>query len=319
MFLPAPVRRLVGPACSLVLVGLICLLAPGCGPGSASPPDPAAGAPRRIVSLAPSITEMLFDLDLGDRVVGVTSFCDYPPEAAERPHVGGLLDPNPEAIMALEPDLVVLFDHHTAARRALETLGIPLLVVQGDTLEQILGAMESLAERCGCGARGQERVGALRRRIEAIAARPAPQPAPRVLVSIGRTLGGGRLKEVYVAGDDGFFSELIRLAGGRNACPSSTIRFPLVSPEGILEMRPEVIIELAADLERLGIEAEDVRREWSSLGDVPAVVNGRVHVFTEDYVTVPGPRLVLLLEQMAAAIRQGAVAAPAAPGPGGAP
>ena len=304
-------------------LGLLWLLALGCGPGAPPSPEaspaPGAAAPRRIVSLAPSITEMLFDLGLGDRVVGVTSFCDYPPEAADRPHVGGLLDPNPEAILALEPDLVVLFDHHAVARRALETLGIPLLVVQGDTLEQVLEAMLRLAERGGCAERGLERVAALRRRIEAVAAMPAPQPPPRVLVSIGRTLGGGRLQEAYVAGNDGFFSELIRLAGGRNACPSSTIRFPLVSPEGILEMRPEVIIELAADLERLGLAAEDVLREWSSLSDVPAVAHGRVHVFTEDYVTVPGPRLVLLLEKMAAAVRQGAAAPAGAPPPERAP
>jgi len=300
-----------------LLAGLAALLAAtwGCDrrPAAAAAPTPAAAAPQRIVSLAPSITEMLFDLGLGAQVVGVTSFCDYPPEALSCAKVGGLLDPNIEAVMALRPDLVVLFESNTAVLTSLQALRIPVLTVQGDTMEQVLAAIGTIAERCGCHERGARRVRELRERIAAVAGAPRPTPPPRVLVSIGRTLGSGKLQDVYVAGEDGFFSELIRLSGGCNACPEKTIRFPLVSAEGIIEMRPDAIIELAADLERLALTPAGIVREWQVVRDLPAVRDGRVYVFTEDYVTVPGPRFVLLLEKMAAVMRQVRPAAGARP------
>jgi iron complex transport system substrate-binding protein len=305
--------------CAAVALALILL---GCGRQPSAAPSataPEAARPSaRIVSLAPSITETLYALDLGSRVVGVTSYCDYPPEAATKPKVGALLDPNVEAVLALRPDLVILFASHGAALSALAVLEIPCLTVSGDTMEQILTSIQTIATACACPERGAALTTSLRRRIDAVASRPRPVVLPRVLVSVGRSMGSGRLQDVYVAGEDGFFSELIRLAGGRNACPEQTIRFPMVSPEGIQEMNPDVIIELAADLDRLGLTAADVVREWSAVSEVPAVRRGQVHVFTEDYVTVPGPRFVLLLEQMAAAI---AAAPPAAGGgtPGGGP
>jgi iron complex transport system substrate-binding protein len=278
----------------------------GCGRSASAPaalaPSASVRPAQRIVSLAPSITEILYALDLGARVVGVTSYCDYPPEAATKPKVGALLDPNIEAVLSLRPDLVILFATHGAALSALQALELPCLTVSGDTMEQILTSIQTIATACGCAERGTELTAALRRRVDAVARKPRSARLPRVLVSVGRSMGSGRLQEVYVAGEDGFFSELIRLAGGCNACPERTIRFPLVSPEGIQEMNPDVIIELAADLDRLSLTAADVVREWNVVREVSAVRQGRVHVFAEDYVTVPGPRFVLLLEQMAAVI-----------------
>jgi iron complex transport system substrate-binding protein len=297
------------------LIATLALALCGCGrqaTPAAGTPARHDGPPQRIVSLAPSITETLYALDLGPRVVGVTSFCDYPPDAATKPKVGALLDPNIEAVLALRPDLVVLLETHGAAVSALRALDVSCLTVPGDTMEDVLGSIQAIATACGCPERGAALSSTLRQRVAAVAGRPHPAPLPRVLVSVGRTMGSGHLQEVYVAGEDGFFSELIRLAGGRNACPEKTIRFPLVSPEGIQEMQPDVIIELAADLEKLGLTAADVRREWDVVREVPAVRHGQVHVFTEDYVTVPGPRFVLLLEQMADAVA-------AAAGQGGSP
>jgi iron complex transport system substrate-binding protein len=273
----------------------------GCG-RQPSPPAaaPASGQPaQRIVSLAPSITETLYALDLGPRVVGVSSFCDYPPDALTKPKVGALLDPNIEAVLALRPDLVVLLDTHGTTLTALQALDIPSLTVPGRTMEEVLTSIQTIATACGCSERGVALTSAMRKRIDAVARRPHPASLPRVLVSVGRTLGSGRLQDIYVAGEDGFFSELIRLAGGRNACPEKTIRFPMVSPEGVQEMNPDIIIELAADLDKLSLTAADVVREWAIVREVSAVRNGQVHVFTEDYVTVPGPRFVLLLEHMA--------------------
>ncbi len=310
------VRLLSASALAFLAVAM-----PGCGRSRPGVSEPAGGASpakpaRRVVSLAPSITEILFALDLGPRVAAVTSFCDYPPEALARPKVGGLLDPNIEAIAAARPDLVILFAHQQTVREALRVLGLDCLEVHGDTMEQILDSIQVIARACGVPERGEALAGALRERVDAVARQPRPPQPPRVLVSIGRTLGGGDLRDVYVAGEDGFFSELIRLAGGCNACPEKTIRFPMVSPEGILEMRPDVIVELAPDLERYSLTVSDVVREWDRVREVPAVRFGQVHVFAEDYVTVPGPRFVLLLEKMAAVIRSARTAGPEGPAGG---
>lgn len=295
-----------------MLLGILAGVFAGCGPT-----DPSSGAgavaspPSRIVSLAPSLTEILFALGVGDRVVGVTSYCDYPPAAEALPKVGGLLDPNIEAIVALRPDLVVLLNTHQNVEEQLRSMGIRSLLVGGATVDQVLASMVEIGEACGCGERARKLEGRLRRRMRRIEQAVAGRPRPKVLLSIGRTMGEGMIKDIYVAGEDGYFSELIRLAGGRNACDEKTIAFPLVTQEGILQMGPDIIIELAADLEKTTLSVEDIQREWRTLEHVPAVEHGHVAVCTEDYVTVPGPRFIELLEHMARVIHPEVVIPPA--------
>jgi len=231
--------------------------------------------------------------------VGDTTYCDYPPEAEALPKVGGLLDPNVEAILGLRPDVVILLRTNEDAQLQLKAMGIPTRVVEGATVEQVLQSIVDIGQTCGCAPRGIELSRRLRGRLHRVETAVGQRPKPTVLISVGRTLGQGGLKDVYVAGEDGYFSELIRLAGGRNACGERSISFPLVSQEGILQMAPDVIIELASDLERSGYAKADIVSEWRTLEHVPAVKSGRIHVFTEDYVTVPGPRFVDLLDHMA--------------------
>lgn len=255
------------------------------------------GGPARIVSLAPSITEMLFELGLGDRVVGVTRYCVYPPEARTKPQVGGYYDPNYEAVAAAKPDLVVTLTEHDEVRKDLAKLGLASLTVDHTTVPGILSAVLEIGRACGC----SEKAALLHRRLESrlrdIGHRTAGRTRPRVLVSVGRMAGDASMGRITVCGRKGFFEELIRLAGGENAFEGE-IAFPAVSAEGVLQCRPDVIIDLWSDLKEKGLDPESVRKQWNAIPGLQA----RICVLGESYAMIPGPRIVLLLEDLVRAI-----------------
>ena len=261
-------------------------------------PD-GTGAAARIVSLSPSVTEILFALDLGPRVKGVTRYCDYPPAALEKPKVGGYYDANLEAVTALQPDLVITLREQEKVVNQLGQLGVDVLTVQHDTIPQILRSIETIGTRCGKASEAGALVADLRTRMEAIRGKTAELPRPRVLVCIGRTVGTGSLQDLYIAGQDGFFSTVIEMAGGVNAYPGTAVTFPLVSREGLLAMKPDVVFDLVAGLPDMKLTREEVLRDWEFFPDLPAVANERVYILGGDYVTIPGPRFILLLEAMA--------------------
>ncbi len=270
-------------------------------PGDAAPPPF-----RRIVSMAPNVTEILFALGLADEVVGVTRYCDYPPEALTKAKVGGFYDPNLEAIVSLRPDLVILLANHREVIDKLSALHIRMLKVRGDTVDEVLETIETIGRICGRAERARTTLADMKRRMQAVAARSSPGKRPSVLVCIGRTLGVGDLTGVYIAGKDGFLDALVELAGGRNVYTRPGIRFPKVTREGIMELNPEVIVDLCADLDTDRFSLAEVRRDWEKVGTVAAVRNGRVHVLTEDFITIPGPRFVQLLEKLAEIIHPNA-------------
>src|SRR5258708_25219401 len=167
----------------------------------------------RIVSLAPSITETLFELGLGDRVVGVTRYCSFPPEARKKPQIGGYYDPNYEAVVALRPDLVITLTEHEEVRQELGKLGLATITVDQTTVPGILASILQIGAACACpqeAARLHER---LETRLHSIANRTSGRPRPRVLISIGRMAGDASVNRITVCGRKGFFEELIGLAG----------------------------------------------------------------------------------------------------------
>ncbi len=275
---------------------------PATEPSSTEPAASAAPPPARIVSLAPSVTEVLFALGLGGRVVGVTSFCRYPPEAARLPQVGGYLDLNLEAIVALGPDLVILIQDHDAAQARLEALGVPTLQVDQGDLDGILRSIEEIAARCGVAERGGELVAGIRGRLEAVEQRVAGLPRPRTLAVVGREAGSGSLATVWVAGTETFYDDVIALAGGVNAAAPSPVAYPEVSREGLLHIDPDVILDLLADLDDRGVAAAAAAADWQELSALRAVRTGRVHLLEHELTVVPGPRVAALVEQVAQAL-----------------
>lgn len=285
-------------AAGFVAMSAIACRAPATEPGS-SELSASAPPPARIVSLAPSVTEVLFALGLGDRVVGVTSFCRYPAEAARLPQVGGYLDLNLEAIVGLDPDLVVLIQAHNAARARLEALGLPTLQVDQSDLGGILRSIEEIAARCGVAERGGELVAGIRGRLDAVEQRVAGLPRPRTLAVVGREAGSGALATVWVAGTETFYDDVIRLAGGVNAAAPSPVAYPEVSREGLLHIDPDVIVDLLADLDERGVAGEAAAADWQAFPTLRAVRSGRVHVLEHELTVVPGPRVAELVEQVA--------------------
>lgn len=256
-----------------------------------------AGPPQRLVSLSPSTTETLFALGLGDRVVGVSRYCKTPPEAQTRTVVGGYLDPNYEAVLALQPDLVLLRGDNEQYVAAFDRLGLRTLVVHQESVEGINQSILAIGEACGAADEARRLAADLREQFRLLKEKTAGRPKPRALLVIDRSHRTGQIQNAFVAGGKGLLNELIVLAGGENACPPMPAINPVVSLEGILSMKPEVVIELTAVAQEAGLQPEEVLADWRPLRDIPAVRNGRVHVLSDNFV--PGPRIAALAGKLA--------------------
>jgi iron complex transport system substrate-binding protein len=288
---------------SFFVLLIIAVSATACRPTPTQRVSPeTAAAPARIVSLAPSVTEVLFALGLGDRVVGVTRFCRYPPEAERIPDVGGYLDLNFEAIVALAPDLVVAIQDHDAARTRLEDLGVPVLQVDQESLAGILDSISAIADACGVPDRGRRLADEIRGRMAAVERRVHGRQRPRVLAVVGREVGHGSLSNVWVAGRTTFYDELIELAGGTNVAPASAVVYPEISREGLYHLDPDVILDLLADLDERGVDPAEAMADWGDLPMLAAVRSHRVHEIVHELAVVPGPRIGQLVEEIARAL-----------------
>lgn len=254
---------------------------------------------RRIVSMAPSITETLYALGLGDRVVGVTRYCEYPPEVKDKPRVGGYYDPNFEAIVALQPDLVVMLEKHEQSLPGLEKLKLETLVVSHKTIEGIIESFRTIGRVCGKGVEGRRMAYDYQNRLRRIRDKTEHLPRPRVLFALDRTMGRGHLADVYVVGADDYFDRIIELAGGENVYRGQGVRYPVVSSEGILWLNPDVIVDLAPKQVLEQTDRQTLVSDWDELGQVEAVKKHRVLVFDQDYASIPGPRFLRLVEDLA--------------------
>jgi iron complex transport system substrate-binding protein len=302
-FLPIRFQLLFAPlgrSLSLFLIFLI-----GCGPSSSkdvsAPEHGAKSPPERIVCTSPSLTETAFALGLGPKVVGVSRFCEHPPEAASLPNVGGHIDPHLEAMVTLKPDLVLVLEENAALIDRLKKLGIPTLAVCHRTIDGILASFTTIGRRCGVGRKAKELNESIEKRLQEIAKKTAGAPRRRVLIAVDRSREGDGLRDVYIAGNNPFFVEATRLAGGVNVGSDLGTAFPVVSFEGILQMKPEVVVELAP-VDALPKEGKAAWKEdWRQLGEsVPAIRDEKIHVMTEDYAMVPGPRFIRFIEDLAA-------------------
>jgi len=265
-----------------------------------------AAVPARIVSTSPSITETLFALGLGDRVVGVSTFCRFPPEVATLPKVGTFLEPEAELIAALRPDLVVVHEVSTGIDRKLASLRIPFVIVDRGTLTSVFSSIRQIAAAAGVPARGDSLVADIERRLEAVRRAGAAAPRPRVLFIIGRR--PGTLADLVAVGAGSYINDLIEIAGGQNVLAiKGQPEYPRISMETVLRLDPEVIVD-TVDMGET--EAERRLREpinerlWRAYGTLTAVKTRRLHAATTDALVVPGPRVVEAAEWVAALLRE---------------
>ena len=259
----------------------------------------AAGTlPKRIISTAPSITEMLYELELGDRVVGVTTYCHYPPEVRNKPKIGTYLNPNFETTLALQPDLVVVLKEHRELGEKLRGFGLPVLDLQHNTLEGIYQSMLTLGERTGARKIAEARVASIRVRLEAVRKRADGLPRRSVMFIIGRT--PATVEDLMAVGSNSFLNELIDIAGGRNVFEDAVPYYPRIPREEVYARGPEVIIDMGTMGDTDGV-TEQHRREvvelWKQFPKLPAVKTGRVYGVADDIFVVPGPRVARTAER----------------------
>jgi iron complex transport system substrate-binding protein len=252
----------------------------------------------RIVSLAPSITETLYELGLGDRLVGVTRFCRYPTEAQKIEKVGGFFDVSIERLVTLKPTHVFALQESADALQLLQRFGITILKVDHRSLQGIRDSFSSVGEACGLRERAVAKLKELEQRESALKERLKGVFPLKALVVVGRTHEASRLSGVYVSGRDGVYSDLLSLIGSRNVNDHPTAALPTLSPEGLMSLGAEVIIEIA-DADDGPADVEKLQSLWKGYPGIPAVANGRVAILTEDYASIPGPRYILLAERFA--------------------
>jgi iron complex transport system substrate-binding protein len=254
---------------------------------------PAPAAPVRIVSLAPSMTEVLFALGAGPRVAGVTRFCDYPPEAARLPKVGGFLDVSLEAVAALRPDLIVGVPN-ASNRNVIERLGelgFPVLLLEAHGLEDTYRLVREVGRSVGAEPAAQRLAASMRARVAAVEARVRGAARTQVLFAYGRD-------PLVVAGPGSFADELLRKAGADNVAREGTARYPTWSLEAVLVAAPDVIVDSFMG-GSAPPDAARLRARWGRFASLPAVRSGRLHWLDPQLFARPGPRLVDALEALA--------------------
>lgn len=248
------------------------------------------------MSLAPSLTEILFALDAGDRLVGATTYCDHPPPARQVPRVGGVTSDTLqiERIVAARPDLVVSIGlDQEEAVATLRRLGLRVEVLPPSSVEDLFTTVGRLGGLTGREAAAEELAGELRHRIDRVrgaVARVPPEERPRVFYQVWDD-------PLMTAGEGTWLSELIELAGGRNVFADVDALYPQVSPEAVVARDPQVVLAPDTHGEPVGAEELARRPGWSS---VSAVQTGRVYAVDGDLVARPGPRIVEALEIFAA-------------------
>jgi iron complex transport system substrate-binding protein len=247
--------------------------------------------PQRIISLAPANTEILYALGLGDRVVGVTEYCNYPPEAMEKPKVGGFSDVDLEQVVGLEPDLVLATSLHTAeVVPALQERGIQVFVADPQTVPEVLKTIRAIGHITSKDQAAEALTSQMQERINAVQETIKDAPRFRVFWELG--------PELYTAGPGSFLNDLIVLAGGENIAADADNPWPQLSLEAIVIKDPEIVV-LADHNYGETVETVTQRPGW---GNITAVREGRIVELTnDDIVSRPGPRIVEGLEFLARA------------------
>ena len=255
--------------------------------------------PARIVSTSPSITETLFALGLGDRVIGVSRYCHYPPEVATRPRVGTFLKPNAEIIARLRPDLVIVQRLPNDVAEQLRAVEVKVKQVDNGDLARNLETMREIGRAAGVEDRAEALVSHIRRDLDQIASR-THGPSRRVLFVVGRT--PGRLESIVAVGKGSYLNELIAIAGGANVLADSPMAYTRISLEALVRLNPDVIIDMGEMAETTGVTEERkqaVVHLWQSQSGLAAVTARRVVAVASDIYVVPGPRMVDAAREMA--------------------
>jgi iron complex transport system substrate-binding protein len=301
------VREIIPKFIFSILIGLcvvvFSLILPCCKQESAqklerSPSDPGqmTEEARRIICAAPSVTEIVFALGMGERVVGISDFSTFPPEARKVSHIGGLINPNKEKITSLQPDLLIIQGQNESLARFCEEYRIRFVSIEINTLEDIWTAIHTIGQTL----RAKENASALIQKIkddlQDIKGRIQNRPLKKVFLTLGHTPGD--LTGLMTTGPGTFLHELVSVAGGKNIFSDASGLYPQISKESLVKRQPEVILEVIPG----GIPEEKLKllkKDWSQLPMLPAVKSGNIHFLFEDFLLIPGVRIARTVRRFA--------------------
>ena len=287
------------------------LLAALAAAGCSRQPAPAKGRTVRIVSFSPAITRILFDMGLGEQVVGVTRFCRLP-AGVDRPRVGDAMTINAETILAVKPDVIFAQSRPSKFQGVRDVRpDVQIVELTLEELPDVVAAIERIGRVVGRGDLAAQRAAAFAAAIQAVRQQVADRKRPRVLFVMGTD-------RPTAAGPGTFLADLIVVAGGVNAGQDipGQARWRPTQIEAIIKAAPDVLICQASDPER----GEKVRQYWLKWQDIPAAKARRVHVVTDPGWTIPSTQLAELAGRLARRVHppEGSVAAETQPASGAA-
>jgi iron complex transport system substrate-binding protein len=247
--------------------------------------------PKKIVSLAPNITEILFGLGLDQEIVGVSIHCNFPEKVQSKVRVGSYISLDFEKIVSLEPDLIIATGAGNTRDMVdrLERLGFPTYVIFPKNVEDVTRSVGHLSQLVGREKEGAEIIQEMRRRRERVVELTRGLPRPRVFLQIGEA-------PIVTVGKNSFADDLIRLAGGDNVAGNEKEMYPRFAMEEILKRSPEVI--LVSSMNPRG-NYQKIFEEWSRWKTIPAVKNSQIYLIDSDLIDRPSPRIIDGLEEMA--------------------
>jgi len=262
-----------------------------------------AATPNRIISTSPAITEILFALGAGDQVVGVTDFCSYPKKACLLPSIGGPLNPSSETWISLKPDLIIIQEDSEIIQKSAKIFRIPSLTVSFSNLRNILTSIHIIADSLQVSEAGHQLTEKIKIRINDYRSRLKELKPRQVLMLLSDTNDPSR--DLYAVGRGTFLNELLTIAGGENVLPDTMAKYPKISKEYIIAKSPEIIIEVGPKSRLSNQEIKVRKKTWGKYSTLRAVKDDRLYFIGADYILIPGPRLLNILDDFTRTIHPG--------------
>lgn len=257
---------------------------------------PQQNRTARIVSISPSVTEILYGIGSWSKVIAVSEYCTYPAEVADKPRVSGWGTTNLEQVIALKPDIVIGVDAQEAfLRDKLNAIGVHSLFVKSQTLADIYAAIEQIGNAVGHASEAAELAARTRTEVERVRAAIANRPRLRVLCVVDRV--PGTLRDIYVATRGSFLDEIVKIAGGEPIAPPANSGYGKITKEAVLTLDPEVIIDMVQTPK--GKLAENPMQVWRELSEVHAVQRGQVFSMGHDTAIHPSQFVALTTRRFA--------------------
>ncbi len=276
------------------LANALAALVAGCERQSMPMDRNVPAPPKRIIALAPNAVEILWSLGVEDRLVAVSEYTTYPPQARSLPRIGGVRDPDLEAILALQPDLIILRGRQDRLESLCQRRGIGTYHDPTEQLPDLYRTITRLGETCDRREQAARLIQQIRADLAKVKTSVAGRPPTRVLLCMRDP---ARLANITTVARGSYLHDLIEIAGGVNVFGELDVPYPRVSIEEIVARQPDVILEAMPGWTPTD-DPTSLIEQWQELDTIPAVRNRRIHVLTEDYVLIPSPRVTLLAQAL---------------------